>query len=166
MSDALLERLAKATEGILAHIQKSPVFGLPPAGAANNGGKPATGAAATNKPAAGAAAGNKPAAGAAATNKPAAAAAGNKPGTGPAAGTKAPGGKYTVEQVRDIIRKVASDAALGKQSAADILDQDGGGVTRVTDLKPENFDKVYEACQVLLSSGEAAAPAAAEDDLM
>jgi len=86
---------------------------------------------------------------------------------GPAAGTKAPGGKFTIDQVRDLIRQVATNASLGKQSAADILSDDGGGVTKVTDLKPENYDKVAEACQVLLNGEGAGAPAAApEDDLM
>jgi hypothetical protein len=71
---------------------------------------------------------------------------------GPPAGTKAPGGKHTIEDVRDIIRRVASDPALGKAAAADVLTDDGGGAARVTDLKPDKYDAVYEACQVLLSS--------------
>lgn len=84
---------------------------------------------------------------------------------GPAAGTKAPGGKHTIDEVRDMIRKVATSESLGKQSAADILNDDGGGVSKVTDLKPEFYDAVYEACQVMLN-GEGGAAGSAEDDLM
>lgn len=87
---------------------------------------------------------------------------------GPAAGTKAPGGKHTIEQVRELIRKVAADKNLGKQSAKDILADDGGGVEKVLDLKPENYDKVYEACEVLLNGEGNKEPEtpADEDDLM
>lgn len=89
-------------------------------------------------------------------------------GKGPPSGTKAPGGKYTIDQVRELIRQVASNASLGKQSAKDVLTDDGGGVTRVVDLKPEFYDAVSEACKVLLSSeGSKPEPAAEEeDDLM
>lgn len=159
MSDVLLERIAKATEGLLAHLK------APPAGSVGGAvpPKPARAAAAP-------AAGNKPAP---AANKAAAAPAAATPAkpakaaaAAPAA-AKAPNGKYTSEQVRDIIRKVATNPTLGKQSALDILDQDGGGVTNVTNLKPENFDAVYDACNALLSSeGDGAGPAADEDDLM
>lgn len=65
--------------------------------------------------------------------------------------TNAPlGGKYTRDQVREKIREVACNMNLGKQTAWDILDQDGDGVRRVTDLTPENYDPVYEACVVAL----------------
>jgi hypothetical protein len=63
---------------------------------------------------------------------------------------KAPGGKYNYGQVSDIVRNVATNPKLGRQSAVDILDRDGGGVANVSKLKPENLDKVYEACRVLL----------------
>lgn len=164
MSDLLLERIAKAAEGLLAHLQKSP---------ASSGGATRPAAAAPVTPPKAAAADPAKAAAAAkavADAKTAAAAkvAAAAAKKAPAAGAKAPGGKYTVEQVRDIVRQVATNPGLGRQSAADILDQDGGGVTKVTDLKPENFDKVYEACQVLLSGeGDDGAPASEpEDDLM
>lgn len=165
MSDALLERLAKAAEGILAQMTKSPSGGAarPPAPAGSAGG--AAPDAAAKAAAAKVAAAKK----ADDDKKKAAAVAAAKAKGGPAAGTKGPGGKHTVEQVRDIVRQVATNASLGKQSASDILDQDGGGVTKVTDLKPENYDKVFEACQVLLSGegegGTAEAPAE-EDELM
>jgi len=80
----------------------------------------------------------------------------------PKAGTKAAGGKHTIEQVREIIRKVAAD--VDKQSAKDILKYDGGGTERVADLKPEFFDAVYEACEVLLGGEGKSAPAAAEEE--
>ena len=68
---------------------------------------------------------------------------------------KTPTGKYNYGQVRDIVRKVAMNLSLGKETAVDVLDQDGGGVTSVSSMLPENLDNVYEACQVLLS-GEGA----------
>jgi hypothetical protein len=44
---------------------------------------------------------------------------------------------------------------LSLESALDVLDQDGGGVTNVSGMLPENLDNVYEACQVLLSGERA-----------
>lgn len=159
----ILERLVVALET----IAKSPVLGNGPVVKAT--AAPAAGA----KPAAtaAAAAAAKPAA---APAKPAATAAAAKPAAAPAkpaaaaAPAKAPGGKYNVDQVREKIREVASNAALGKVSATNILEDDGGGAKRVTDLKPENFDAVYEACVVALQSegSKPEAPAEAEDDLM
>jgi hypothetical protein len=112
--------------------------------------KPATTKPATTKPAATApAAAGKPAtvtapAGKPATTKPAA--------TKPAAtAPKAQVGKYTEDQVRAKIREVASNEALGKQEALDILDENGN-VQNVSQLKPENYDKVYEACQAALNA--------------
>ena len=64
---------------------------------------------------------------------------------------KSPTGKYNYGQVRDIVRKVAMDPCLGKESALDVLNQDGSGVRNVSRMMPENLDNVYEACQVLLS---------------
>lgn len=140
MSDKLFERIATALEGLLAHVQSGAK--APAAGAA--------GAATPPKPTAPKAADKAPAA----PPKPAAGAAkpGDKKGATPAAATKAPGGKYNSEQVRDAIRKVANDPNLGKQSARDVLTEDGGGAPTVSELKPEFFDAVYEACQVLLSN--------------
>lgn len=164
MSDKLLERIAVGLEGLLEHVKKSPVFGLPTGGATT---PPKTTAGAATG---GAAAGGKPAEKTAAEKAAAKAAADkNKGGAtgGPAAGTKAPGGKRTIEQVREMIRKVAADASLGKQSAKDILADDGGGVEKVLDLKPEFYDAVFEACEVALKAeGAKGAPAAEEDDLM
>lgn len=156
MSDALLTKIIEGIDALRADI-KSVLKG---GAAAAPTAKPAAAAPAA-KPAAAAAAA-KPAAAAAA--KPAAA----KPAAaGPAAGTKGPGGKYTIEQVRDIIRKVATNESLGGQSAKDILQDDGGGVTKVTDLKPENYDKVYEAAQVLLNGEGAPASSSSDvDDLL
>jgi type II secretory pathway component HofQ len=127
MSDVLLTRIADALEGLLAHAK----------GAAK--AAPAAAAAAA-KPAAAAA---KPAAA-----KPAAA----KPAAAPAQPQKAPGGRYTLDQVRDAVRKIAANKTLGKQSALDILDQDGDGAQNVTLLKPEYYDSVYEACSALLTN--------------
>jgi hypothetical protein len=159
MSDALLERLATAAEGILAHLKKSP--SVPTAGAAT---PPKTGPATG-----GAASGGKPAEKTAAEKKAAEKAAADK-ASAASTTTKAPvkGGKHTDAQVREMIRKVAADKNLGKQAAKNILADDGGGVERVLDLKPEFYDAVFEACEVLLK-GEGEKPGAApeeEDDLM
>lgn len=163
MSDALLTRIAEGIDALRTDIKK--LGGASTAGAT----KPTTAGAATGgaAPDAAAKAAAKKAADAAAAKKAADAAAVAAKDKGPAAGTKAPGGKRTIEQVREIIRKVAGDASLGKQTAKDILQDDGGGVDKVLDLKPENYDKVYEACEVALNAeGSKGSPAAEEDDLM
>jgi hypothetical protein len=166
MSDALLERQAVALESMLALLKKSPVLGLPTGGAAT---PPKTPAAASHGPdAAKKAAADKAAAEkakAAVTAKAdAAAAASAKTKAGPPAGTKAPGGKHTIDQVREIVRKVAGD--VDKQSAKDILKDDGNGADKVIDLKPEFYDAVYEACEVLLGgeSNKSGTEATAEED--
>lgn len=85
---------------------------------------------------------------------------------GAPSGTKAPGGKYTIDQVRELIRQIATNAGLGKQSAKDILADDGGGVEKVVELKPEFYDSVAEACKVLLNAeGAKTKPADEDDDL-
>lgn len=95
-----------------------------------------------------------------------AAAGKGKPADSKAASTKAPGGKHTLDDVRAIIREVATNAALGKTEAKTILDEEGG-VTNVADLKPDNYDAVYEACQVALNNaGKSGDEATEEDDLM
>ena len=169
MSDALLTEISKKLSDIHAALKG----GGAGAGAAVPGSKQPAGpdpkAAAVAKAAADAKA--KAAADVKAKADAAAAAAAAvkapKP-AGPAAGTKAPGGKHTVEEVREKIREVATNASLGRQSATDILDADGGGVKTVKDLKPENYDKVYEACQVAIQTegSPPATVAAPEDDLM
>lgn len=157
MSDVILERIAKALESIAAAgsatAVKAPAATTKPAAAAPAAAKPAAA-----KPAATPAAAGKAAATAApAAAKPAAA----KPAAA-AAPTKAPGGKHSSDEVRDIIRKVATNPGLGKQSALDILDTDGGGVTNVTNLKPEHFDAVFDAANALLSA-EGGGDEAADD---
>lgn len=155
MSDVLLTRIADALEGLLAHAKATPKAAAAPAAAA--AAKPAAAPAAAKPAAAPAAA--KPAAAKPAAAKPAAA----KPAAAPASAPKLPGGKYTAEQVRDELRKVVTNKSLGKQSALDILDQDGDGAVSVTALKPEFYDSVYEAAKALLSTeGD---PASADDDL-
>lgn len=101
-----------------------------------------------------------PAAGAKPPTKPAAA----KPPAAPAAAAKAPGGKYNQDQVRGLIREVAKMPGEGQQSAKDILMNDGGGVQTVSQLKPEHYDAVYEACQQVLSEAGGAGEAQAEFD--
>jgi len=83
---------------------------------------------------------------------------------GPPSGTKAPGGKYNIDQVRELIRQVASNVGLGKQSAKDILSDDGGGVEKVVELKVEYYDAVAEACKVLLAAEGAKNKPPADDD--
>jgi hypothetical protein len=165
MSDVHLTRIADALEGLLAHVKKSPVFGLPVGGAKNPSAGAGASAGGDPKIAAKKAAEKAAAEKVAAEKAAAAAAAKNK--SGPPAGTKAAGGKHTIEQVREIILKVATNESLGKQSAKDVLMEDGAGAQRVIDLKPENYDNVYDACQVLLSNeGTTASQAEPEDDLM
>ena len=167
MSDALLTEISKKLSDIHAVLKAPASAAAPKPGTTGAADKAAVPDAAAAKAAAKKAAEEKAKAEvkakADAAAKTAAAAK-----AGPPAGTKGPNGKFTVDQVRDKVREVATNAALGKQSAADILDQDGGGVKRVTDLKPENYDKVYEACQVALQTegSEPAGAAAPEDDLM
>jgi hypothetical protein len=67
---------------------------------------------------------------------------------------KPAGGKYDFQQVRNIITRVVIAGNLGKEQALSILDKEGG-VKTTNDLKPEDLDKVYEACQRLLDSGGA-----------
>ena len=81
----------------------------------------------------------------------------------PSDAAKAPAGKYNYGQVRDIVRKVAMNLSLGAESALDVLDQDGGGVTNVSSMLPENLDNVYEACQVLLSGERASSEGKTEN---
>lgn len=169
MSDALLTQISKQLGDIHATLKGGGGAVAPKTPASQAGGAPEkTAASAADIAAAKAAAAKKAdvAKKADAAAKTSAATA-TKP-AGPAAGTKAPGGKHTIEQVRELIRKVAADKNLGKQSAKDILADDGGGVEKVLDLKPENYDKVYEACEVLLNGEGNKEPEAAaeEDDLM
>lgn len=65
-------------------------------------------------------------------------------------------GKYSIDHIRAIIQKVVKAPGLGKQAAAELLDTEGG-VKRISDLKPADYDKVYEACENELSGGEAGA---------
>lgn len=160
MSEGLFERLVVALEKIAGGAAAAPKAAA--AGAAAPPKNPPANAAAAGKAAEKAAAEKKAADDKKAADAKAAAAKGGAgKGATPAPGnTKAPGGKYNAEQVRDIIRKVANNPTLGKQSAREALETDGGGVTTVSELKPEFFDAVYEACQVLLNGegGGAAAP--------
>jgi hypothetical protein len=175
MSDALLERIATAAEGLLAHIRSTG------AGAGAVNAKPTTppkaepkaetkadkadasanavAADTTKTPAQKKAEADK----LIAQKKAVKEAADRAAAASAAKASKPTGGKRTIEQVREMIRKVAAD--VDKQSAKDILMDDGGGVEKVLDLKPENYDKVYEACEVLLSGeGAKTAPVPDEDE--
>jgi hypothetical protein len=122
---------------------------------ATTAGKSGTAPAATGKPAPAATTGKpaqqtaKPGA---ATGKPAQAA---KPAAKPAAAA-AQAGKYSIDQVREIIKKVVATDGLGKEMAVELLDTEGG-VKKISDLKPADYDKVYEACDGALHGGEAGA---------
>jgi hypothetical protein len=162
MSDALLTEISGKLSDILAALKG----GAAPAKTTASTGA-ATGGANKGATTAGATAGNKAGTATGGANKGATAAGGANKAAGAAAGTKAPGGKHTVEEVRDIIRKVATNEALGQQSAKDILDQDGGGAPNVKELKPQFYDAVFDACQVLIQTeGSKPAASAPEDDLM
>jgi hypothetical protein len=170
MSDVLLQNILDEMKGLRSDLAKGPKA-APAAGATTT--KPdADKATAAAKAAAAKTAADKKAAdeatAKAAAEKAAAAKAAAAKTAGPAAGTKAPGGKYTIEQVREKVREVASNENLGKETASDILDQDGNGSKRVTDLKPADYDRVYEACAVALQSegAKTAAPKTDDDDLL
>lgn len=158
MSDVLLTEISKKLSDIHAALKGGSGGAVAP--------KASTGTPGTSSDAAKAAAAKKADDKKKADAATAAAAAASGTKGGPAAGTKAPGGKHTIEQVREIIRKVAADKNLGTQSAKDILQDDGGGVAKVVELKPENYDKVYEACEVLLKGEGNKDSTAAEDDLL
>jgi hypothetical protein len=167
MSDAILERQAKALEGILALLQKAPVFGLPTGAATPPKADKAAAGAAAPKGDANAVANDTtmtPAQKKAAADKAIADRKAAKEAADNAAAAKGGAkGKKTIEQVREMIRKVAAD--VDKQTAKDILKDDGGGVEKVLDLKPEHYDAVFEACEVVLKGeGKPAAAAEEEDD--
>lgn len=159
MSDALLTRIAEAVEGLRADLKKGSGATAPkPAAsaAAPKGDANAVANDATLTPAQKKAAADK-----AIADRKAAKEAADKAAAAAAAKTGGAKGKKTVEQVREMIRKVAAD--VDKQTAKDILKDDGGGVEKVLDLKPENYDAVYEACEVVLK-GEGKPAAPADDD--
>jgi hypothetical protein len=69
---------------------------------------------------------------------------------------KTPGGKFNYGQVRDIVREVAMNPSLGVETAREILDGEGDGAKKVSSLKPEYLDMVYQACGSLLARASAA----------
>jgi hypothetical protein len=176
MSD-LLTRFVTALESIAESLQtakasKASIPMTPPTKtdttADDAAAKAAAKKAAAEKAAAEKAAAEKAAAAAAAAaNKGAATSAGGKGAAGaPAGTTKAPGGKRSLDDVRAMIRKVATTEGLGKPDAVNILDEEGG-VKSVAELKPEHYDSVYEACEVAIANaGKAPAATDETDDLM
>jgi hypothetical protein len=136
MSDKLAEVLIAAAHGIAA------VHGVAKAAVAGAAKTVATAAstAQTTKPAT-----TKPAATSAA--RPTAA----KPTVAkPAAPPPAKVGKYSYEQVRNLIRAVATNDALGKQEASAILEEEAS-VQQISQVKPADYDKVAEACNTALA---------------
>jgi hypothetical protein len=69
----------------------------------------------------------------------------------PSDDAEAPGEKFNYVQVRDIVREVATNPGLGRETALNVLDQEGRGAKNVSSMKPENLDMVYEACRSLLA---------------
>ena len=148
--------LVAAARAIVAEADKS-TGGKPAAAAAP--GKPA--AAAPGKPAAAPATGKPAAKAAAAPGKPAA-----TPPSKPAAAPAKPVGQHSAEDVRKLIKQIGNTDGLGQQSARDILDEEAG-VKAVSQIKPADIDKVYEAALVALQSVGAApeGDAPTEDEL-
>ncbi len=70
---------------------------------------------------------------------------------------KAPGGKFSYGTVRAIVREIALKPNLGAEAARKILDHDGRGAKRVSDLRPDYLDMVYELCWSLLANENALA---------
>lgn len=149
MSDKLLERIAVALESLVANKAAAP--------AANKTSTTPTTAASGATTAKGAVAGGAPAGrppnkdAAKGTPKPAA----TKTTTPPGGAPKLPNGQRSAEEVKAIILKVVATPGLGKASANDILDEEAGGARNLKDLKPEDYDKVFEACTNALQGGEA-----------
>lgn len=171
MSD-LLTRFVTALESIADSLQKgsakvSATSAAPTKSESTaDDSKSAAAAAALKKAAADKVAADK----AAAEKKAAATASGGKgtpaPATAPAGTTKSPGGKRTLDDVRAKIRAVATTDGLGKTDAVAILEEEGG-VKTVAELKPENYDAVFEACEVAIANaGKPAAATEGVDDLM
>lgn len=84
-----------------------------------------------------------------------------KNAAGPAGDTKGPGGEYTQDQVRALVRDVATKCS--KQEALDILDSEAH-VANVSAVKPEDYDKVAEACNNALGGDGAQASGDDDDD--
>lgn len=84
-----------------------------------------------------------------------------KNAAGPAGDTKGPGGEFTQDQVRALVRDVATKC--GKQEALDILDAEAH-VANVSAVKPEDYDKVAEACNNALGGDGAEATGDDEAD--
>jgi hypothetical protein len=171
MSDKLAELIIVAANAISAHVNQTAQTG----GAKGVADKPASApakpaAAATGKPAAPAPAATaaKPAAAAKPALNAAQRQAAKAAAPAPTKAAAAQAGKYSEEQIREIVRRVVATTGLGKQSAFEVL-QDEGGVQSVGALKPADYDKVYEACNNLLTGGEGGAEVevsadAAEDE--
>lgn len=141
MSDALLERIAVAVETIAKVAQAGGAGKAPAAAVAAAESKPKE----TKEPKE--------------SKEPKETKESTKPkDKAPPAAAKAKS-KHTQDEVRAIIRKVAGADGLGKKVALDLLDE-VANVTNVSNLKEEDFDKVYAACQAKL--GESDEPG--EDD--
>lgn len=76
---------------------------------------------------------------------------------------------YTLEQVRDLLDKVAAHPRLGKRNVAEILKKLGGdgrlpveGETGVRDLKPKYYDRIFQHCEEVL----AAQPSEKDEELI
>lgn len=89
------------------------------------------------------------------------------PATGPKKANPPPKqvGAHSYDEVKAAIQKVIG--AVSKQAALEILDSEAGGVRSLKDMKPENYDAVWEACQAEINSGEgdAAKPPAQTDEI-
>jgi hypothetical protein len=77
----------------------------------------------------------------------------------PSDAAKAPGGKFSYGQVRNIVCKVAMNPRLGGEAALNVLDHEGRGAKKVSSIKPEDLEMVYEACRSLLAGESASAEA-------
>jgi hypothetical protein len=92
------------------------------------------------------------------TTKPAA----GKP-VAQAAPQKAPGGQHSFDQVKALLQKVIATPGLGAQRAKEILDEEAGA-KKMSEVKPEKFDVLFEALSGALNSGEGGTPPASSDD--
>lgn len=144
MSDALLERIASALEKIAASGGAST-----PAATQNKNVKPGATATGSTPPK------TSPAAGPKTQQQPPKNAATAKAQSGPKT-------KHTFDEVTNALRELAKQGDQSKELARTIL-KEHGGVSKMSELKPENFDAVFEAINAETGDGDSGAEG---DDLL
>lgn len=167
MSDALLTRIAAALETLAASKDQLSLDKDRPPGfhrlgeisrvvgseiAANKQTKPTTAVSGAASDAA-----------IKATAGPKKAVATKAPRTPPGGVPKLSQGVHDPDEVKKIVLAVV--AKLGKAAAENILDEEASGARNIRDIKPEDYDKVYEACEnALRGEGDGGGTVATSDE--